>query len=167
MSDVEAIADRMAIADVITRYSRGIDRLDRALLESVYWPDARDDHVNYVGDAAGFIDWAFQLLRPMRTSHFIGNMLIELTGPAEARGETYVNAYHLMPGASGPEELVVGARYVDRFQKRADEWRILERRLCIDWSQHRPPSESPRYRSITRRGERFPDDVSYQLFNRQ
>jgi hypothetical protein len=35
-----AIADRLAIYDVLVRHSRGVDRGDAAVLTSAYWPDA-------------------------------------------------------------------------------------------------------------------------------
>jgi hypothetical protein len=39
-------------------YSRGIDRLDRELLMSVYHEDAIDDHGVFVGNREEFADWA-------------------------------------------------------------------------------------------------------------
>src|SRR4051812_43551418 len=111
--EVQAALDRVAIKDVLTRYCRGIDRLDRKVLESVYWPDGTDDHATYKGDAPGFIDWVLDFLKPMKTQHFIGNMLIEIDSPTLARAETYVNAYHQIKTHFASEEMVAGARYID------------------------------------------------------
>ena len=54
--ELQTLLDRQAIHDVLMRYSRGLDRHDRKVLESVYWPDAVDDHITYRGDAKGFIE---------------------------------------------------------------------------------------------------------------
>jgi hypothetical protein len=40
--ELQTLLDRQAIHDVLMRYSRGLDRHDRKVLESVYWPDAVD-----------------------------------------------------------------------------------------------------------------------------
>jgi hypothetical protein len=50
--ELQALLDRQAIHDVLMRYSRGLDRHERKVLESVYWPDAVDDHITYRGDRA-------------------------------------------------------------------------------------------------------------------
>ena len=47
MSDgaqIKHLIDRQAILDCLTRYCRGMDRFDRALVLSAYHPDAIDDH---------------------------------------------------------------------------------------------------------------------------
>lgn len=41
---LDELLDREAIRDCLARYCRGVDRLDRALLLSTYWPGAEDDH---------------------------------------------------------------------------------------------------------------------------
>jgi hypothetical protein len=52
---LQMLLDRQTIHDVLMRYSRGLDRHDRKVLESIYWPDALDDHITYRGDPQGFI----------------------------------------------------------------------------------------------------------------
>ena len=58
---VRALQDRQDIYDCIMRYSRGVDRLDRDLLLSVYHPDAVDDHGMFVGGPEQFADWALAM----------------------------------------------------------------------------------------------------------
>jgi len=156
--------DRQAIEEVLVRYSRGIDRLDRKILESVYWPDATDSHgPGYVGKAPGFIDWVLGYLAPMKTQHFLGNSIIAFDSPTTAHGETYVNAYHQIPTRFGKEELVAGARYLDRFEKRNGEWRIADRICIIDHSRRTAATESNRYDNIQWKGAKSPDDPIYRL----
>ena len=134
----EAAADREAIRDCLARYCRGIDRRDRELLTGVYWPDATDDHIQYKGSAAGFIDWVLPLLAEMQiTQHFLGQTLILLSDD-EAGAETYFQAYHCIPGAEGSRDLILGGRYLDQFVRRQGEWRILERTVIADWFQSGP-----------------------------
>lgn len=63
------LADRQQILDCIHRYCRGVDRFDRALVLSVYHPDAIDDHGACVGGPEAFVDWAFAYHREHQTSH--------------------------------------------------------------------------------------------------
>jgi hypothetical protein len=79
---LQALVDKDEIRDVMHRYSRAVDRCDLALLESCYWPDARDHHGFFVGNAHAFADYVIPLLaHALSTTHPLGNTLIELDGP--------------------------------------------------------------------------------------
>lgn len=163
------LADREAIRDTFARYSRGVDRVDEDLLCAVYWEDATDNHVDYVGDAPGFIAFILPVLRSMdQTSHMTGNMLIELVGTT-AKVETYFHAFHRIPGEDGVRgDLVVGGRYLDRMEKRNDEWRIANRHVMVDWYRSHDDSAdwSNGFRGVDiAPGARKPYDRSYQLFS--
>ena len=51
-----ALADRVAIYDVLVRHSRGVDRGDSAILRSAYWPDAEVAYGAFDGLARGTRD---------------------------------------------------------------------------------------------------------------
>jgi hypothetical protein len=51
---LRALVDKDEIRDVLYRYSRAVDRCDRELLASSYWPDAGDNHGFFVGNAHEF-----------------------------------------------------------------------------------------------------------------
>jgi hypothetical protein len=126
-------ADREAIRDCLTRYYRGIDRLDAELLKNVFWPEATiDQGGTFKGLAYDFVAFAFPALKSMeQTQHLMGNLQIEIDG-TRAHTETYVLAYH---GLHQPRvaDLFAGVRYIDQLEARSDEWRILHRVLVIDW----------------------------------
>jgi hypothetical protein len=75
---VTELADRQAIRDVLMAYSRGIDRLDRKLLISLYHEDAIDDHGVFVGTREEFADWAIA----MHTATHLSHQHCILTSPA-------------------------------------------------------------------------------------
>jgi hypothetical protein len=163
------LADREAIRDCLLRYCRAVDRRDERLLTSVYWPEAADDHLFFKGTAAQFIPWAMQLLAGMaQTMHLLGNMLIDIELPS-ARVETYFVAYHKRDGAAGGlVDNTMGGRYLDRLEKRDDEWRIAERVLVLDWMTEYPESGDwdTRLPGVAFRTNIWPDDPSYRLFAR-
>jgi SnoaL-like domain len=135
-----ALIDQQEIRDVIYRYCRGIDRRDYELVRRCYHPDATDDNGDFRGNVDEFIAYvAGNLPRYERTMHFIGNVLVEVSGDA-ARAESYLVAYHRLPASSSKPErdFVVNLRYVDDFERRGGEWRIATRVCVIDFSRIDP-----------------------------
>jgi hypothetical protein len=124
------MSDREDIRDCALRYCRGVDRLDEALMKSAYWPEATDDHGNFVGNAHEFAAYCMPAhLRWKWTMHSIYNHSIELDPDGtHARGELY-NITNLCRADTGHIDVWYG-RYLDRYEKRGDEWRIIER-VCV------------------------------------
>lgn len=158
---IDRLLDRMAIHDVLTRYSRAIDRCDIDLLKSVYWPEATDDHGVFNGDAHAFAEFIIPLLATNHsTMHALCNMYVEL-GEGEARSETYVIAYHDVDADAGREDLIIGGRYLDRLEKRGGEWRIIRRQFVMDWNQNLPATarwDIEPFIQLKVRGARTPND---------
>lgn len=134
---VAALCDERAIRDVVLRYCRGIDRMDRELVRGCYHDDARDEHGSFEGGVDAFLDWCFRLLgRYASTMHFVGNLLVEPSPsrPRErARAETYGIAFHRGDPADPARNLVTGFRYIDRFERRDGAWRIAHRVATTEW----------------------------------
>jgi hypothetical protein len=159
---------REAIRESVFRYCRGIDRADEDALRASYWPDATDCHGAWRGSATGFIEAALPKLRAAgRMIHFVGNLSIELRG-SQAAVETYFLAWQRDRRADGVEqETFLAGRYVDRFEKRGDEWRVAARIVVYDWVQ--PMGDAPsaseveRFGARTPIGARKPDDPWYTL----
>jgi hypothetical protein len=156
------LLDKQAISEVLIRYCRGIDRCEPDLLRSVYWPEATDSHGVFDGNALEFADFILPFLRRFRTtSHCLSNIAIRLAGD-RAAVESYVTAHHERTGDSGAEDYVVGGRYLDLFERRGEEWRILARRFVEDWNQVRPSMPRVEAEPVRRAfGARWPDDPSY------
>lgn len=136
--DMIEIADRLAIAETLALYCRGIDRCDAEQLAAVFTPDARIDYGDGVKSAAETIPGLMAGLGAMRlTQHNISNPVIRITGTA-AKAETHCVAYHLIPTPEGEIELVVGGRYLDSLAKCEGRWRIAERLYVMDWNRTAP-----------------------------
>lgn len=159
----DEMADREAIRDCLFRYSRGIDRIDAEMLRSVYWPGAMDYHTGFTGTAEEFIDWSVPRLRAMSDSvHMLGNIFIRLDGDT-AKVETYLWSVSIA-GDEEPRQVMVSGRYLDKFEKRDDEWRIAERFVVHDWFEEGPVtrdwSAGPFGMAGLERGAAVPDDKS-------
>jgi len=163
---LQALWDHQQINKALATYCRGIDRCDKELLKSAYWPDAYEDHGIFKGNAWEFAEFIIPLLKGMRGSmHSISNTLIDLHGD-KASVETYVVAYHLVDQPDGSQlDMVVGGRYLDQFKRRKDEWRIANRLFVLDWNQNQAATcqwDAGLYAELKTHGRRYPDDVSYQ-----
>ncbi len=156
------LLDRRDIEDVVFRYCRGIDRIDRELVRSCYHPDASDDHGSFRGSVDEFLDWVFRLLaRYSQTMHFVGNVLVELEGDVAA-AETYGIAFHRSERNEPQLNLMTGFRYLDRFEKRDGAWKIADRRVVIDWTRASLPGEAwSLEKAFGLRGGRREEDPSH------
>jgi hypothetical protein len=142
--DEDRTIDRRQIKDALYRWARGVDRKDWEMVRSVFHPDGYDDHGLFKGHREELIGWLqgrHQLVS--QSMHFIGNILIDFAGPVTAVCETYVIGYQRYPdgdlksrlavlgaevGAQpGEFDMTLLARYVDIFERRQGEWRILDR----------------------------------------
>ncbi len=136
VADVREMIARQKIADVLARYSRGIDRCEIGTLRSVFWPEATADYGTGPQNATVWARATVAALQGMlRTQHAISNLLIAFHGD-HARAETYCHAYHELDGTDGRREMVVGGRYLDRLEQRGGEWRIAQRVYIMDWNRN-------------------------------
>jgi hypothetical protein len=130
----QELLDREAIRDVLYRYAHAVDRCEPELLRAIYWPDAVDDHGAFIGKRDDFIAYAESILTTeiAVSQHFLGNILIRIEGTL-AKVETYFWAYHRTekPGQP-PHDMEMMGRYLDRMEKRGDEWRIAHRIVAFD-----------------------------------
>jgi hypothetical protein len=163
-AEIQRLFDKQAITEVLYRYSRGVDRCDRAVLETVYWPDAQDDHIVFCGKGDALLDYLSMAVLNMRTQHRIANILIEFDGAGAARCEAYVVAYHNMAVEGGREDVIFGGRYLDRFEKREGEWRIADRKLVMDYFQRQSAAaDLGIFGSLPITGGHFPTDPLYEM----
>ena len=137
---LQRLADRQEIQDALARYARGVDRGDWELVRSAYHPDAHDEHGSFSGGIDGLVSWLADRFQDVDNSvHFLGNCLIEPTGPDNALVETYfVSARlttkdpHRAIDAGDALSRQAWGRYVDHFTRRDGAWRIARRTVVVD-----------------------------------
>lgn len=129
--DVQYLKDRQAILDCIMREARGRDRQDTALTASCYWDEGFDEHGPAVTPAPEYPARANagHAAYFSATSHNITNHSCEIDGDT-AYCETYVVGGLLSKDQQSC--IISPARYIDQFERRSGEWRILLRRTLIE-----------------------------------
>ncbi|HEY2658277.1 MAG TPA: nuclear transport factor 2 family protein [Caulobacteraceae bacterium] len=144
--DIQALWDRAEIAEVIMRYCRSIDRGDEALLRSCFHADATHLHGAFEGLSSDFCAFAMETVKAVElTHHQLGQTSVEIVGDV-AFAETYFTSYHRFgpvppPGGQPHEDRILGGRYVDRFERRDDAWRIAHRQGINEWRRYEPASD--------------------------
>ena len=143
---------KQACAELCYKYCRALDRMDEALLGEVFHQNACYIHGEQEGSIQDFIAYAFDSLKSFdSTQHYISNLLITVQGN-RASGEASYMSYQCGSGTRGiglgayqdtdrPENVLVGGRYLDRFECVGDRWLIVERRNVRDWENWHPSDE--------------------------
>jgi hypothetical protein len=127
------------ITRVILDYALGVDQRNHPRVRACFHADARIDYGSFAGGPDALVDW-LERSQPQadRTWHGFGVPRIALdldAGCAEV--ESYCLVVNVLPRDTEgvARQTVSGLRYLDRFERRGDAWRIAERRNVADWSQ--------------------------------
>lgn len=157
---------RLAVADLLGRYCRAADRLDRELLADVFAPDAIIDMgAIFRGGPTAFVDVVMGFMGSFATTrHELSTIHIAAHGADAAGYEAYVRAWHRIDTPEGVRELVVLARYVGRVERRHEGWRIVRHGEIVDWGEERaldPAWSQGPAAAMLPRGRRDRDDGSY------
>jgi hypothetical protein len=132
LAALRRLADKEAIRDCVHRFARGLDRHDEGMVRSVFDAAALDNHGDAVVTREEFPKFANEWHANVSTHHFhaITTHFSEIAGD-EAHAVTYV--LFTLCRKDGKTVHIGGGRYLDRLIRDGDEWRILLRRLVIDW----------------------------------
>lgn len=153
-------ADRLALQHLAAAYGHGIDRRDWALVESLYHPDAIDDHRPFFsGSPADYCRWLPSMMANWRrTQHSVSNMLFLIDGD-RAEGELVALAYH--ETLDGTRAIASHGRYADRYEKRDGVWKYLHRCFVLDWTDEYPLQKESAFADGVRLGRADAGDPVY------
>ena len=157
--DVEQLLAERAITRQLYNYGRAMDRCDEALGRAVFHPDSTVDYGSmFQGSGDGFVEFTTEAHKAMTTHvHRISNILIEVRGE-RAGSEAYVEARLRLPQGKGFVDLINLGRYIDEWEKREGEWRILRRRYLHEMDA-KQVVEKADYECAGRRDQ---SDTSYE-----
>ena len=167
---MEEMLAKHQIREVLARYARGIDRADGGLLRTCYHADAIEEHGGtFAGNAWDYIEQAIPKVMKMGPmQHLLGNSYIRLEGDV-AHVETYVWTFARVTLDRTAWDTFTGGRLLDRFERRAGQWKIAHRRTIFDWNRDILPAEGwclGRFQPGTPgmlQGEKGSADPSYEV----
>ena len=131
MDRIQAIEDRLAIHELLSRYAAMVDGRDWELMDAVFAPGASLDYRSTGGQAGPYretLEWLARALEPWPLNlHFISNVLIELAGDS-ATSRCYFHAPMGRVESDGQQMVITNAGYYDDELVRTSEgWRIAAR----------------------------------------
>ena len=129
--DLEKLANRIEIDDLLTRYATAVDTKDWDLYRTCFTEDAYIDY-----EAAGGIkgklpevaEWIEKTLAmfPM-TQHVVCNRVIVIDGDTATARSIFYNPMGLPDGEESQKLWFEGGYYNDKLIKTAEGWKIRER----------------------------------------
>ena len=144
---LQAIADRLDIEEVLTRYAWAIDTKQFDGLDDVFTPDAFVDYTSAGGIKGSYPEikqWLATVLPHFPAyQHLVTNKHIEIEGDrATSRAEFYNPMAQEAPDG-GRSYFFVGGEYHDKLVRTDRGWRIAERIEKTVWTDGSVPTAPP------------------------
>jgi ketosteroid isomerase-like protein len=166
---LQEMLEEFQLRKLVHAYCRAVDRGDIETLRGLYHHDAEDHHGAFsAGSVQNFLD-GLAAARPHLRSmqHHVTTVNFALSGD-HAEGEIYSIATHTFDAGDRDVDVIVGGRYLDKYEKRADTWKFTEREIVTDWARANDPSSMDFSHPITKdtpRGAPDTNDPSHQFFS--
>ena len=132
-----AIADRLAIEDLLTRYCVAIDDKDWTLLDTVFTPAAQVDYTSSGGIKGSYPEVRAWLAKVMPhfsvCQHLVTNRDIRIDGDTATSRAYFYNPMGQTRPDGGTQLFFVGGWYLDRLVRTPEGWRIRERVTRQAW----------------------------------
>lgn len=167
-AQIEELLSKQAITELLYKYPRALDRLDRELLMSIGHPEAKVQFGKTVfPNWTAYTDWMMKAHDAMLgNNHRITNILIEVKGDTAVSEST--GTATLLVKKEGRDDMYeerwMHSRYLDKWSRRNGKWGLDSRQTVMDY---RRVSDVPAavvksgYEIGARTGR---EDPSYKLF---
>ena len=136
--DRQALADRIAAEDLLTRYATAVDRRDWEQYRSIFTADAEIDYTS-AGGIAGTVDEVVEFLSTSlemfeMTQHLVSNIDLEVNGDS-ATVTAMFNTPMRLPGG---DTWFTGGWYHHDLVRTPDGWRSRRLREESAWFDRAP-----------------------------
>ena len=163
-SFLEELEARTAIEDCLKRFARAVDRQDWKAAREGYHDGAWDDHGFFKGPPDAFLAHIAKLHEQQDHSmHFNTNVLIEF----QTRERAFVETYVLVLQRFADRRAMASARYLDSFEKRNNQWRVVHRTLVFGDLASEPMQAPHRFPPGFTEQKHGMDDPLYTLKDKQ
>ena len=143
MKRIDEIESRNAMRDLVSNYCHGFDRRDWDCFIGIWHEDAVWDIGPLFGSFhghEGIRQAVYEILYPVwrESHHLTTNLCINFSDPDHASGISNVDCM-----GANPEDVVqmVGATYIDQFERRNGIWKIAHRKVEIHYFNPMPGAE--------------------------
>ena len=131
----EQASDVVAIQQVLYHYAYALDARDYDALDDVFAPDAQlhTSGGTLMSPAQYKTMCATELPKLDATHHMVTNTGVTVDGD-RATSRAYFQAQHVKLSLAPDSQLLMAGWVDDEFERRADGWRITDRRWHSSWS---------------------------------
>ena len=136
---VQDLLDRDALRRLVEAYATAVDHRDVEAAAGCFVPDGRltvADEAPLQGRDA-IVGALGRLSRYEVTAHLLGHSNHAVEGD-RATGESWCRAHHVYDDGGTRRDWVMAIRYLDRYVRADEGWRIEDRHLVVDWLEDRP-----------------------------
>lgn len=136
-AQIDELLSKQAITELLYKYPRALDRLDRELLMSIGHPDAKvafgkTEFPNWTA----YTDWMMKAHGEMEgNNHRISNILIEVKGDTAVSEST--GTATLLVKKEGRDDMYeerwMHSRYLDKWSRRNGKWGLDSRQTVMDY----------------------------------
>jgi 3-phenylpropionate/cinnamic acid dioxygenase small subunit len=136
---VEVAADVVAIQQVLFHYAYALDARDYDALDEVFSADAKlhTSGGTLMSPAQYKAMCATELPKLDATHHMVTNTSVTVDGD-RANARAYFQAQHVKGSLAPDSQLLMAGWVDDEFERRAEGWRIVDRRWHSSWSSGNP-----------------------------
>lgn len=130
---IQRVEDRLAIAELLSRYCIALDRMELDELASLFTENCSVSYgpeplLRSEGSAA-LSRSLERMWRWQRTSHHLSNVVINFDGDNRAAASSHVLAWHERPDGS---TATVFGQYLDDIVRADGRWKIHRRRMVMN-----------------------------------
>ena len=167
-AQLDELLSKQAITELLYKYPRALDRLDRDMLLSIAHPETRMQFGKRMFPSwSAYVDWLIKAHTEMLgNNHRISNILIEVKGDKAVSESTGTATLLVKREGQGDqyEERWMHSRYLDTWSRRNGKWALDSRQTVSDYrriSYVSAEEVKKRYEVAPRLGK---TDPSYELF---
>jgi uncharacterized protein (TIGR02246 family) len=138
-AEVRDLLDRDELRRLVERYATAVDHRDAEAAAACFLQEGRltvGSEAPLEGRAA-IVGALGRLARYEVTAHVLGHSDHAVDGD-RATGESWCRAHHVYADGATRRDRVMAIRYVDRYVRSGEGWRIEDRHLVVDWLEDRP-----------------------------
>ena len=129
------LQDRVLIRDLILRTAMAIPTRDTAAFRAAFAPDSAIFGPDS-GDESTAVDYAARAIGGGwdGRQQVVTNVVIDVHGDEATVSSRFIDAIAPDPSIpGGPATSLTGGRFLDRVVRTSDGWRIVERRIDVEW----------------------------------
>jgi hypothetical protein len=140
VDQVQRLADRVDIVELMNQYAAGMDLLDVELYQRCFTDPLEIDFGSWDEEAVKqmsiqeWVDYVWDKIQGLdATQHIMTNHHVTFQGDDEATCVAYLHAQHYIKGAEC-EAYTVGGYYTDTVVRTGEGWRISRAKFTMTWS---------------------------------